>query len=116
MLKRVGPEGSVIAIEPDPNKRNTLARISAPNLTVHDVAVGEADGVMPLYRPCDAQASRWHTLEMRHVRAAKPPIEVPMRRLDNIVSTADVVKIDCQGSELHILDGAPHLLQTCPTW
>lgn len=41
---------------------------------------------------------------------------VPMRRLDDLVHGADLIKVDVQGAESDVLTGAPRLLETCPAW
>jgi FkbM family methyltransferase len=111
MVKCVGPTGSVIAIEAEPTRGQELRERfrEHSHVLVAITGVGETDGTMPLYRPESTSASRWHG-------DGTPPIEVPMTRLDELAQRADLVKIDAQGSESHILDGAQHLLDHCPIW
>ena len=118
MLEQVGPTGRVIAIEPDLTGRKLKEGPLVPaasslayyvsGLTVWHCAVGECDGEVTVSGCGTMAASRWH--------GAKPSRTVPMRPLDALVKRADLVKIDAQGSESHILDGAPRLLAQCPVW
>ena len=107
MLSCVGPEGHVYAFEPTP-QINQIA--PAANLTTRQVALGECEGVCKIYGN-DSTASRWHDTAWAH-------IEAPMETLDGMLPTerVDLVKIDAQGSESHILDGAKELLRRCPLW
>lgn len=41
---------------------------------------------------------------------------VPLARLDNLVTRADLIKVDVQGAESDVLTGAPRTLETCPAW
>lgn len=111
MAECVGPAGIVYACEASRLRESTLRKAVSrwPHVTIVMTGVGETTGDMPLYRPASTAASRWHGDH-------KPPITVPMTTLDALVQRADLVKIDCQGSESHILDGASRLLAQCPTW
>ena len=117
MLDQVGPSGQVVTIEPDLTGRKATTGVlralgaTHQNLTVHECAVGEITGRVLLHRCGSTAASRWHG----DGNAARERL-VPMVPLDRLVEQADLVKIDTQGSESHILDGASQLLRHCPLW
>lgn len=116
MLDCVGPAGAVIAIEPDQSKGRLLKLASHhPNLELHWVGAGESYGTMPLFRPGTTQASRWHG---DGTEQGGTPAESSYAPLDAIIGDrpVDLVKLDTQGSEAHILDGAAKLLTRCPVW
>lgn len=112
MAECVGPTGHVYAFEPAEVKRAAIEKAISQydNVTLTILGIGECSGQMPLHRAQSTHASRWHGDEKTS------PISVPMEPLDALIATADLVKIDTQGSESHILEGAPHLLGICPIW
>lgn len=114
MLRCVGDSGRVIAIEADPQKTDKLRTFESERCSVRMIGVGEGFGMMPLFRPGTTAASRWHGWNDGTVNSE--PIEVPYVPLDSLIDRADVIKIDAQGSEAHILDGATALLDACPVW
>lgn len=109
MRECVGPEGHVVAIEP----RDT--EIAGAPDHVFRVACGASTGRRPLYH------GRIPTCASLHPGAIVAPGEltpqfVDVCRLDDLVDAAQLIKVDVQGSELHVLDGAPRLLRECPAW
>ena len=108
----VGPTGSVLAIEPRPTDIPDVQRIYG--------AVGKTTGMQSLYLP--AQDVPDLPLTLASFFPGNVPggaarfVSVPTHRLDDLVSYADLVKVDVQGAELDVLDGAPRLLQACPAW
>lgn len=114
MAQCVGPTGHVVAIEADPSpmKVDKLAAVCQRYPMIQPVwtALGEAEGaVVPLQRAGTTAASRWHGDGTR--------IQVPMTTLDAVApARVDLVKMDVQGSEGHVLDGAARVLAMCPVW
>ena len=111
----VGPMGHVYAFEPAPhNVAHLRARFAAvPQVTVIAAAVGDASGVTTLYLDrCNATR---HSLAAANVGKAGEAVPVQQVTLDaycDTVARLDVVKIDAQRAELHILRGASRLLAT----
>lgn len=103
----VGPTGTVIAIEPRPT--------AIPDADVRHVCAAGRQR-----EPRTLHLGKPETLSSLFAAAVPTgvvdTISVPVRRLDDLVERADLVKIDVQGSEMDVLYGAPRLLQTCPAW
>ena len=91
----------VIAIEAMPDKAAALTR-KFPNVKVHACAVGNTTGnvsffVMPAATGYSSLIQSQNSVE----------IVVPLRRLDDLIEErVDIVKIDVEGAELGVLQGA----------
>ena len=103
----VNPSATVHAIEAVPEKAESI-RTRFPRVTVHACAVGAQDGSVSFY--VDPLRPGYSSLEAKEGRQK---IEIPMRRLDDIVPRAHVVKIDVEGHELAVLEGATRLVAEC---
>jgi len=116
--KLAGPPGKVIAIEPEPQNRKVLEsnlRINGlRNVTVLPYAVGAAEGTakMGVYKP--ANRGRHSLVDLE---PCKKFIDVPVRRLDDLVRDADtgvtewaLMKLDVEGFEPFVFEGAPETL------
>jgi FkbM family methyltransferase len=120
--QRVGAAGQVHAFEIDPRPLRCLRRNAAarPNVQVHEIAIGEADGEGVLVSGLDSGHSS--------VKAGGEGPIVPMTSLDHWLETPgapvriDVIKIDIEGGELAALRGARTLLKrfspvvVCESW
>lgn len=111
MSDAVGPTGKVIAIEPLLEHQRQIRARELPNLTLYCGAVRNAPGDLTLYE-CGQESS----LYAEACNSPRGQSVVTTWRLDDLVDQADLVKLDTQGAEVAILDGAPRLLRTCPTW
>jgi FkbM family methyltransferase len=113
MGKLAGPAGQVVAIEPEPQNLKLLEQnIKLNNLTnvmIHSCALGASEGsaMLGLYKA--SNRGRHSILE----RDAKSRIKVPVRTLDDLVRNSgkkvrswSLVKIDVEGYEGFVLDGA----------
>lgn len=104
----VGEEGSVIAIEAEPHNAR-IARLNAKtnraeNLMVIHAAAGAKSGTLAFAESLNGYVS---------TRARDGAIEVPAVAIDDIVDRdghPDVVLIDVEGYEAHVLDGAANLI------
>jgi FkbM family methyltransferase len=113
LCARVGPAGTVWAIEPLPRNVDRLIAIKTQNglsqLHVIPAALGAADGQGALHVPT-SRGSGWASL----VKEAHSDIAltVPVRALDSLVAEAHVpgrlrlIKIDVEGFEPQVLEGA----------
>ena len=110
-MTMVGPEGQVVAFEPEPNNsacfRRTLGRLEASNVTLHDCAVGAADGEMSFDRRGGAFSGRLAPEGGHDV--------VTVRSADSLVAEGvpvpDVIKIDVEGGEGAVVAGMGKLLE-----
>ena len=122
MSKLAGSEGTVLAIEPEPENLKLLEQnIEANHLTnivVHSCALGASAGtaMLGLYKPSNRGR---HSLLQKD---AKSQVEVPVRTLDEIartsgknVSSWSLVKIDVEGYEGFVIEGASETLPRIET-
>jgi FkbM family methyltransferase len=107
--KRVGPEGRVIAFEPDPENFELLRQqISLNNLDglvePRQVAVADHDGL--------TQFAVGRSVESHIVTEGGNGVSIEGCRLDSVYSDSriDIVKIDVEGFEEKVLRGAEKLL------
>lgn len=112
--RAVGSEGRVHAFEPLPENVNRLERTFAANglenVTVHPIALAAAAGLLALH--VDAN-TRMGTLTSTSHGHADRTIEIPCSTLDAMCSSIgapSLIKIDVEGAELGVLEGALALL------
>ena len=117
LAQLVGPDGRVVACEPDPHNcgllRRTVAENGFANVEVLDAAVSHAVGRATLYQ--DQTAHGVHSLELGNIVNAGPgTVEVPTVTIDDLVARRghgfDLVKLDAQGAEGRILAAAGQFL------
>lgn len=98
----------IVAFEAIPEKVVSLHK-RFPSVVVHGCAVGDREGTVAFF--IDNERSGYSSL-------GKPPsasvreISVPMKRLDDLVTTqgVDVIKVDVEGAELAVLRGATRVI------
>jgi len=108
--RAVGPEGAVLCYEPEPDNlvelERTLSWNGLANVRVLPVAVGDSDGEAFLARGVNGRVS---------ANGGPPPpgaVTVPLRRLDTLLPEGvDLLKVDVEGYEGRVLDGAERLLR-----
>lgn len=106
----VGPEGLVVAFEPDPKNAAFLRRHVAinqlKNVEVHQAAIGDCTG-----QACFTRGTGTGTGHLDESGEAT----VTLWKLDDILEhtrTPTHIKIDVEGAELDVLEGARNLLST----
>lgn len=107
----------VHAFEPSQHMARLLRRTSARNVSVHEIALSDHNGDAELFTPQgdDGLVHGLASLEMRTDPSARlVSAHVPIARLDAVINQ-DVafVKIDVEGHELNVLNGAVELLERC---
>jgi FkbM family methyltransferase len=108
------PNASVAAFEPNPQafaylKKNVECN-GLTGVTIHNVALGEHDGSIAIYRSSDmvsgdigVSAIKQH-VEYFHGGCATSEITVPCKRLSPYVADkVDLLKLDVEGSEAKII-------------
>ncbi|HXS40623.1 MAG TPA: FkbM family methyltransferase [Stellaceae bacterium] len=121
-------EGHLIVHGFDPLEETIepLRRKALPGHHYHAIALGNEDGERDLHVPDISFASSFYA-GVHETGLANPAgissnaraRRVPIRRLDGLVSSGeidrpDLIKIDCEGFEPEILDGAAKLLEAAP--
>ena len=104
----VGPAGRVACIEPEPDNlaelRRNVETNRLPGTDVFPVAVGSSAGTVSLRAGINGAV----------MADGSGEIEVPLRTLDELLADrpVDFIKIDVEGYEGHVLDGAARLLES----
>jgi len=120
--KRVGRQGRVIAFEPSPRECRRLAKHigvnRCRNVEVECCAVGNKGSEEDLF-VVEGFRDWGNSLRPPAVPEATRKVRVPVRRLDDLLASrgiehVDFIKLDVEGGELAVLQGAGRLLQTAP--
>lgn len=126
-LRATGFQGKIVSFEPLPDAYEELKAASAsdPNWQVHDrCAVGAAAGTATMNVSGNSVSSSLLPMTEAHTSAASrsryvDTVEVPVIRLDDIADEHRfkdgrcLLKIDTQGFEWEVLDGAEATLSMC---
>ena len=106
----VGPSGRVFAFEPAPrnaaNIRKHLAINHLANVTVVEAAVSDFDGISRFDCASSAVSGRLSPAGSLAVRTISLDHEIEC----GVLTEPDYIKIDAEGAELRILEGARRLL------
>jgi tRNA (mo5U34)-methyltransferase len=120
--KCVGATGRVLAFEPSPRECertiNNLRVNRSSNVCLMQCALGNQAGAAELHLGNGGQD--WcNSLRPADVTEPSAALRVPVRRLDDMlaelgVTEVDFLKMDVEGAELSLLQGAPKLLGNTP--
>ena len=120
--KLVGPSGRVFAFEPSPRERNALrwnvGLNRCKNVAIEDLALGNEEGKSSLY-VVDGHETGCNSLRPPALPGATSAVAVRVSSLDewlgtHKVKTVDFIKLDVEGGELSVLQGAERLLEGRP--
>jgi FkbM family methyltransferase len=108
----------VIAFEPAQKTAAILKRTLPRNVVVHEIALSDRSGVASLRMPYDGETVAHGLASIEPLAAnrenAVKSLTVPVRRLDAVVrSDVGFVKIDVEGHELNVLNGAKSIVERC---
>jgi FkbM family methyltransferase len=116
--RRAGPAGRVLAIEPNPAMvvavRRHLERNLISNVRLVQAGCSETRGSLPLYIAPDGNPGRT-SLSAKNADSQRS-VEVDVMPLDELVAEfnplrLDLLKIDVEGAELQVLQGAKETLR-----
>lgn len=126
-MSKVSWLGTHTPFQPDPRNifhlTSTLAKLE-PELRkrvyVFPVALGSAPGESKIYAAADNKGNAVVGQEIKDKghpnQTFLEPLKIPVERLDDLLDTTShyphLVKMDAQGYECYILEGAPHFLQS----
>jgi FkbM family methyltransferase len=109
----------VEAFEPNPTVVEILRAYGSRKVHINQVALSSAEGEATLRVPVSAvgvEHSSWGSLENRIVPGAAKmrEIRVPLRTLDSFgLTDVGLIKMDVEGHEQAVLEGAQQTLQHC---
>jgi len=111
---RLAPQGQHLAIEPLPAYASLL-RSQYPMATVHEVALGDSNGLVDFHRVENLEG--WSGLKLSNYpgRYSTELLQVELTTLDLLLTRVnirpDLIKIDVEGAELDVLRGATATLK-----
>ena len=117
--RAVGPNGKVIALEPDPESfqylKQTIAANAVGNVLAFPIAASDVPATLPLFISHDNRGDN----RLYRPDADWPKIEVEARPIDallaeNDIETLDLIKIDVQGYEPKVIAGLSNTIMRSP--
>ena len=117
--RAVGPNGKVIALEPDPESfkylEQTIAANAVGNVQAFPIAASDVPATLPLYISRDNRGDN----RLYQPGADWPKIEVEAQPIDallaeNDIETLDFIKIDVQGYEPKVIAGLRDTITRSP--
>lgn len=102
------------AFEPDPVRYPLLVKNvrGISSVRTYQIALSNVNGVCDFYTDFTNLSG---SLKGEHPekKFKSPPIKIATRTLDSLFDKVDIVKIDSEGSELEVLQGAVKLIEKC---
>jgi FkbM family methyltransferase len=116
----VGPSGLVVAFEPFPGNFAILEKNvrlnQLQNVILERSALSDCNGSLQLIYGVEEQFSATPSVGGYAIEGDRESIQVPTRRLDDYITALgrapDFIKIDVEGEELAVLEGARRTLAT----
>jgi len=108
-LSRLSPK--VIAFEPNPNPLRTLRQVADRNVEIVPIAIGNSDGPVTLTIPRNRKGWSSNGAGLGKTPTGGRPVEIMCRRIDSLkLDPVGFIKIDVEGHELAVLEGARETL------
>lgn len=106
----------VHAFEPSRVMAALLRKTSAPNVRIHEVALSDHYGVLPLNMPIDGEDPVYSLASLEKPLSSENRVNtqelVEVMRLDRVIlEDVAFVKVDVEGHELQVLNGAIDLIE-----
>ena len=116
-----GPQGRVIALEPDVSNYRLLIHNqntnAATNITTLQFAAGRENAKLVLGKAPDTNPGMHSLVDLPHVNKTQGGQVVHVRTLDNLLAPylgyIELMKMDIEGYEIAALDGASETLKRC---
>jgi len=114
-MSKIAPQGKHYAFEPVPAAFQYLKQyFDYPNVTLHNVALGDQSGVMDFYQADIIGYSGFKITEAAKQASQSSKVQVSVNTLDAIIPESeaiDFIKIDVEGAELLVLKGAVNTIR-----
>lgn len=112
-LKSAQPESSVVAFEPIPASASRLrknANLNDVEINVFEVAISDSNGAIEMELKGESEIGSQNALAPRGVGDISVDAATADTLIDEGLNPPDIVKIDVEGSEGLVIDGAEHML------
>jgi FkbM family methyltransferase len=114
MARAVGPSGRVVAVEPDQKNARYVRRNLRVNGLTADLYVagaGNYSGPRDLHITGSSDSHGFYDHPNTETLRV---VTVEQKRLDDILDRADVLKVDTEGAECEVIEGAERILSARP--
>lgn len=117
-MAEVGDRLDLVCVEPSPASFGQLqSRLHGENVRLVNIGLGERSGEAQLY--ADAPGSSWSSLYDRRIAGSRSLVKTEIVQMSTLaqlsdqlgLGTIDLLKVDVEGGELAVLQGAAPLIE-----